>query len=773
MSTVSVTTERILPEAPVRQRHHAQRLLMLASAVIFLVYAGSLVAFPREGASNVLWDGWVYSAWMWLGLAALVMRAADSRRMGSAWLLTAVSVAVFYAAEMRYNFVDSSDPTVTAPELSDVLYTVSYLVLAVALLLFSRRGRSVGWMARLDGLVMGLSAAALAAVFGAQAALPPGTQWDGATLVSVGYLLFDMVFVMVLVGGLAPMRFRVTPAIAMVFAGVTVLTLADFVYLQQVAHGSYGIGTVLDVAWPLGYFLIMLSSLFPNPFLRNPNDDGRWTTATPAVASLLAIAVLGRSLLNGEPEVMLANTLALLAVLLSSIRLMLTMSALRRVGEGYEQARTDNLTGLVNRRGFVELLDRWLADRSLDDSPGMPQSGGALLLIDLDGFKEVNDSLGHAAGDQVLVKVAVDLKTVAGDYLVARLGGDEFAMLVTDLNDLHRVLADIAVALSEPIKLDGLSVLSGGSIGVARCPRDGYTRESLLRAADVAMYQAKRSGADFAEFDPVDDPASTKSITLMADLHGGIDRGELVLAYQPIIDVSSGRVAGMEALVRWDHPALGRLHPETFIPAAENAGLIGRITRNSLAMACADWARWAASGTDIGVSVNISAIDLIDTNLPSTVAALLTRCNMPPERLTVEITETAAASDPARATATCARLRDLGVRTSIDDFGVGYSSLSQLMDLPIDEIKVDKRFLKEADREKCQGVLLAAITIADALDASVVAEGVEEASGLELLAQVGCHHAQGYYFARPMGPEDVPGYIGARGAQVCSDSADR
>jgi diguanylate cyclase (GGDEF)-like protein/PAS domain S-box-containing protein len=413
----------------------------------------------------------------------------------------------------------------------------------------------------------------------------------------------------------------------------------------------------------------------------------------------------------------------------------------------------DALTGLANRSLFIERVTHTLARTS------RVATSHAVLFLDLDNFKKVNDSLGHASGDDLLRGVAERLvNSVRASDTVARLGGDEFAILLEDLTmheDAVITTQRILDAFREPVLVSGKEVFVGTSIGVAPLGRNVDSADTLLRNADIAMYAAKRQGrGGFVVFTDGMDTATRHRLELEADLYRAISRDELVANYQPTVEVGSGRIIGVEALVRWQHPTRGLIHPAEFIAIAEETGLIVPIGRWVLQRACRDLRRWQQSDVslaDLWVAVNISARQLQDAHLVNDVSSILAECNLDPTRLTLEITESVAMQNTEATIARLGALKAIGVRLAIDDFGTGYSSLSYLQRFPIDILKIDRAFVKGiAENEDDQALAHTIVQLARTLRLSTVAEGIETIEQLERLRALGCDHGQGYYFARPM-----------------------
>ncbi len=406
----------------------------------------------------------------------------------------------------------------------------------------------------------------------------------------------------------------------------------------------------------------------------------------------------------------------------------------------------DPLTGLPNRVRFLELVQQAIS--AGDDHPV------ALLLLDIDRFKEVNDTLGHVHGDLLLQQIGTRLREIMfAKDTVARLGGDEFAVLATiaSVEDAGRVVDKIVAALDAPVMIDGLPIIVEASIGVALAPRHAGDASGLLRRADVAMYHAKSTGSVHALYDPGFDPHSPERLSLLGELRHAIDVGELVLHYQPKIELKTGRVVGAEALVRWHHPRRGMIPPDQFILIAERTGLIKPLTHWVINAALSQCLAWRHGGGPRCVAVNLSARSLYEPHLPQQIAGLLQSCGLPADALELEVTESAVIVDPTRAIETLQRLVDMGVRISIDDFGTGYTSLGAIRKLPAHEIKIDKSFVLGMTGDESEEVIARVILeLGRNLGFNVVAEGVETEAVARRLAALGCEFAQGYLFSRPL-----------------------
>ena len=426
-----------------------------------------------------------------------------------------------------------------------------------------------------------------------------------------------------------------------------------------------------------------------------------------------------------------------------------------------EIAYSDTLTGLPNRDLFAERLEDALTGGS---------RGVAVLFVDVDRFKTVNDSLGHHGGDELLVTLAGRLVEAASPHLVARFGGDEFTVLVQGVNGPEgaRAVAEALMrALSTPVFIGGQEILPSISVGI-RCARAGELDGSVvLRDADTAMYRAKDLGRQRVEIYDALASASLPSLTLEAEMRRGLERDEFELHYQPVVTRNGGAINTVEALLRWNHPQRGLVSPADFIPVAEASGLISPLGRWVLGEACRQAVQWSAEGCPLDVAVNVSLVQLQDTGLLAEISSTLQRSGLAAQHLLLEITESATVNDPALMLAQALRIRDLGVRLALDDFGQGTTSLRFVRRLPLDVLKIDKSLVddlvqvRNGDTAPSVAVVRSVIQMAHELGLSVTAEGVEDQQQLELLDELGCDAAQGYLLGRPMPAAQVPAAVAA------------
>lgn len=474
-------------------------------------------------------------------------------------------------------------------------------------------------------------------------------------------------------------------------------------------------------------------------------------TSSSAVLSLTKIAV------EHKKKLQTADTITTLEEELDE-----TYRSVTQLTNELEQARKrleklslyDDLTGLANRALFHDRLLQGceLAKRGDRVLP--------VLMMDLDRFKDINDTMGHEIGDKVLQEIAVRLEgTLRHSDTVARLGGDEFVALLPSVSkpaDIITVVQKIVEAVQRPIQVGSEAVSVGISIGVALYPADGATGAITLSNADSAMYLAKQDGLGYAVYGSSDAQDHHHKINLVSQLRTGIGKQELFLEYQPKFNLETGLATGVEALVRWQHPERGLISPALFIPAAEQTGAIKPLTLYVLEEAIEQAAVWHQANRPMDLSVNVSASTLGDWELPDQVISLLERNSLPPERLIIEITETAFMKNPEQALKVLERISQMGIAISIDDFGTGYTSLMYLKSMPVNELKIDMAFVQKMVEKKGDlAIVQSIIDLCKNLEIIVVAEGVENVETIEKLCELRCDIAQGYFFARPMRGDDL------------------
>jgi diguanylate cyclase (GGDEF)-like protein len=666
------------------------------------------------------------------------------------------------------------------PSWADAGYLASFPFALLAILLLPHQRRSLSSRTRIvfDAVIAMIGIVTFSWYFVLGPTIMYGASSVAVRLVGTAYPLSTLALIFCLI--LLTVRNNeraMRPVIHLLFLAFVVITITDTIYNYQQLHNHYQTGHLLDLGWPLGYLLLGLAAralyVLHQPgqqvIAQAKENEGTaeqnrlWRILIP-YAWVPTLGVLLLFIWRRGDHSTLVMGVVVGAVILLSLVLVRQVVAVRELHALYVnndalasanmqldiQATHDALTGLPNRCFLQRRLEQEAQKASESNIPA------ALLLLDLDRFKEVNDTLGHSVGDLLLQKIGYRLQShLRPTDFIARLGGDEFAIVLpkTDAAGAIHATRTLLGALDAPILVDDHTFAIGGSIGIALTPEHGYDVTTLLRCADVAMYVAKRSQSGHAEYTPEVDQHSPRKLALMSELRQAIADDGLLIHYQPKISFSLGGMVGVEALVRWPHPVHGLIPPDDFIPLAERTGLIGPLTRWVLERAVRQCRDWEQVGLHMNVAVNLSTHTLYDPQLLSTVTDLLQSYRVDPSRLTLEITESMLMEEPERAHVVLAGLRALGVFIAIDDFGTGYSSLAYLKRLPIDEVKIDKAFVfglgVDADPADA-AIVRAVVAMARPLQCEVVAEGVESAETWTFLQELGCDLAQGYYFSHPL-----------------------
>ena len=594
-------------------------------------------------------------------------------------------------------------------------------------------------------------------------------------VVALAYPVLDMGALTVGVLVLGRARPRQRCALALLVGGMALIALADGIFLYTTTHENLAAVTYGSVSWAVGLLLIGLAALDERRWVRGVDAPDReisrmamWLPYVPIVLAMAA-AVVRFAATPDVPPALLASVLLIVLVLLRQFIVVGENRRLLRVVEA--QALQDPLTGLANRALFLDRLDHALTLHRRDEQ------SVAVLSLDLDDFKLVNDGLGHPAGDLLLVRAAERILGAArSSDTVARMGGDEFVVLMEgDTEESRQVALKVLRAFDEPFVIDGHDLLLRPSAGLAATDAPEISADALLKQADMAMYTAKRSllrGVHVYSAADTNDAArreaedlgaaaaaardSTVAFQLLGQLRHAIDNQELTLAYQPKFDLRDDSVVGVEALVRWPHPDRGLLGPDQFLQLVRDHGLMRPITELVLAQALNQVAEWRDQGLLVPVAVNVFAPSLSDLELPETVERALRERGLPHEVLTVEITEDLLLGNHQRARAVIDRLRAGGVRIAIDDFGSGYSALSYLRELHVDELKLDRGFvIAVLEDRRAAAIVRAVIDLANELGLTTVAEGIEDPETATLLRDYGCQVGQGYFYSAPLPPLDM------------------
>jgi len=623
-----------------------------------------------------------------------------------------------------------------------------YVCVFLAAVLLMRTGLHRRPMTRaFDGLVIGCgvvtTAALLAAVLGKTYALPAITFVPAVV---------DVLLLTLIAGTLFFFSSPPRSSLFLIFASLLAIGFADYIYAADLIWGSHTFSGLRDAA-----SMIAVAALALTP----GRDEGPRTTRmrtvvmSKAVVPLIA-AVAVISALMAATYADIAPVVGYLAVatLLAALGRQATVfSEARHAGEQAHLAQTDELTALLNRRGFYNQSAAVLTDHASSDSP---QPKCALLLLDLNHFKDFNDSLGHAAGDELLRIVAARIRASLRDEdIVARLGGDEFAILLPDTGaDRAAPVADsLNRALEKSVVLDGLHVQTGASIGIAVAPEHGRDLGTLLRHADIAMYRAKEGQARHLVYAAdADEPATTRcGMKLLTQLRQAIAQGELVLHYQPKLCMATGEIVGMEALVRWHHPERGLLYPGEFLPLVRHNALMYAMNELVFQLALDDAADWHSRGFRVPVAINLFPPTLADVDLPTRLEAALRGQGLTPAALTVEVTEEFLLDNLNRGRHVLDGLHRLGVTIAIDNFGKGSSSLNHFRHLPIDEVKLDRSLCASITEDpRAAAILRSVIDLSRTLGVRTVAEGVESPATAAMLTGYGCDFAQGHYYYQPL-----------------------
>jgi len=722
---------------------HRGRGFVAALAVLLgAALATQLVMVAVDGAGSIGDVGVLaFVAASLMGCALLVVRAVRIPTERATWLCLAGMVGSHVVAATLWSFGFSQERLSPADAAWGAGYVLGFV--GVVLYLRHRVGDAYGalWL-EVVGITTYLAAIATALL------LAPIVDEGYSTATAALNILFpcasagfwSIVLAAGSMSGRKPQRQDL-----LLTGGLVVLCAGDALFVLSLTGWFGGADALVGVGWTLSMLLIAASAWSP-PSAAGAIRVGGWWEVAPTITWM---ATGGIVLFVGRftPIPLIAEVLALAAILVAAVRTVLVTRDVRSLVVHRRQALTDDLTGLPNRRALAQHLELLTRDG------GAGGRTAALLIADLDGFKELNDALGHAAGDALLVEVGRRLAQVRGAWAL-RLGGDEFAALVEAPHDPAEVARRMLDALSRPVTIEEVSVAVAASIGIARFPEDATTSGELLRRADVAMYDAKRRRTGVARYAPQRDGYTRTRLTLAADLQRAVGdpaAAGLWVAFQPQVRMDTREIVGAEALVRWNHPEHGPVSPAELLPLAERTGTLSRLTDWVVDEAVAAAAAWHAAGHRARVSVNVSALTLIDAGLPERIMATLDRHRVAPDVLVVEVTEDAVMSDPQRCCEVLDRLAARGVGISVDDFGTGHSSLAQLRRIGAGELKIDRSFVVGMTGDRFDHEVVAAVAgLGRRLGMRLVAEGVENDEAFAALAEIGCDLAQGYGIARPM-----------------------
>ncbi|MGE2713602.1 putative bifunctional diguanylate cyclase/phosphodiesterase [Mycolicibacterium litorale] len=750
--------------------------VIAGSAAVAVVLAIWLVrGLPGVGLADSLGVA-VFGAYA-VVCAMLAARAASGRLRG-VWICFAVAFAGWTAGELVYGYLDLVLHRATFPSPADVGFVLFPIFSCVALVQWPivAAGQSRVRLV-LDGLIFALSLFLLAWVLALRSVYENFREDKLVVSWALAYPLLDLV--VLAIAGLVLVRAgpRRRLSLVLLTAALTVIALSDVAFAWATAHGSNAAVLPIDVGWVAGTVLFGAAALIsrrapatPDTVPQLPTSIALWLPYLPLLVGGTVAAVV---VLDGVLRV----TVIVVIIAICLRQFLASWENRRLLRMVADQALRDPLTGLANLALFNDRLAHAMQLRERDGR------AVAVLSLDLNDFKMVNDSLGHAAGNDLLTRVAERLATCVrtGDT-VARVGGDEFAVLIEDRVDHSMAIAHrIVEAFDSPFGVEGHSLLMRPSVGLAAAAPDDDPDpygEQLFRRADAAMYAAKRARTDGVHvFTPEMMLVSPEhsgllqvegvkgggaaAVRLLGELRQAIDRQELTVVYQPKYHLATSELAGVEALVRWPHPVRGVLGPNDFLPLVRRHGLMAAVTELVLAKALDDAAEWSARGTPVSVAVNLFAATMADADLPDRIVSALEGRGLAPALLTVEITEDLILPDIKRTCAVLGELRRHGVRVAIDDFGSGYSALSYLRELPIDELKLDRRFIGPVIWDPRAGeVVRAVVTLAQTLGLTTVAEGVENAETAERLRGYRCDVAQGFHYSPPLSASAIATLLG-------------
>jgi diguanylate cyclase (GGDEF)-like protein len=599
----------------------------------------------------------------------------------------------------------------------------------------------------LDGIIAGAGLAAIGAALVFHQILASASGDAVAVSTELAYPIGDLLLAALVVGVLALRGWRLERAWGLLGGGFVLLAVADCMYGLQVAAGASTPSAMTNLFYLVAVALLAFAAWQPDAAERDPRLERRSVLLMPAGFTLAALGLFQYDHVHRLDP--LAFALADVTLVAAVLRAVFTFRDIRGLREARRQAATDDLTSLPNRRTFMRGAAEAIATARLT------QATLSVVMMDLDNFKELNDTLGHGAGDELLRMIGPRLQSgLRSTDTVARLGGDEFAILL-QTGDEHAGLPQVAErildALREPFEIQGLALRLTASLGIASFPADGQDEAELLSRADIAMYEAKtaRTGYEFYARDR--DTTSLERLSLASELAHALETRGIEVHFQPKADAHSRQILGVEALVRWRHTDGRLIPPAEFIRAAEHAGLSRLLTARVLELSLDQLRIWRQAGRALHVAVNTTVADLLDLDFPREVAEALATHGLPAEALVLEVTESSVLSDPVRIGNVLAQLGELGIGLSLDDFGTGYSSLAHLKSLPVGELKIDRSFVQRMCTDATDAAIVyGTIQLAHKLGIRVVAEGVEDEQTWTALNNLGCPLIQGYALSRPL-----------------------
>jgi diguanylate cyclase (GGDEF)-like protein len=742
-------------------------------AILMVAYLISLLM--RSDSQQWTWlDGWSVCGFELVASLLCISRGFVTRTRQTVPFALGTALLMWSTGDVALTVQSLGRANAPMLSVADIFYFMFYPLAYVACVtLFGRALHRINQPNWLDGIVAGGGASAVCAAFAFHSIhhFTGGTMT--ATAVNLAFPIGDFLLLLFVFGGTAMLASHGSRQWFLLATGFTVIVIGDTFNLVQTAGQNSALATDVNaLAWPLAILLLSLSvwvpARFTNP-MKRPRLHG---FILMGISSTSSLAVLVRGTLSQTSRI--AIGLAVGTILVLVLRLTISARRLRLITEErHLQANTDELTGLGNRRRLAELLDLFFLEQK--ENLRNPRRM-AFLFVDLNHFKEINDSYGHPAGDELLRQLGPRIgAALDGVGIAARMGGDEFAIILMDADaslaeETSKHLID---EISKPFVLNKINVRVGASVGIALVPSDANNALDVMWCADVAMYRAKLGNAPFVFYEQQFD-GDEDQMSLIDSLREAVTDGKLLLHYQPQLDLRTGEIVAVEALIRWPHANLGLIPPMKFLPLAEKAGLMWTLTTWVMREAIAQCARWHNDGKKIAVSINVATTELLQFGFSDLVEELLRTFELPPEYLVVEITETTIVSDFGRSQEVISELREIGVLVSIDDFGAGFTSLTYLQNLEVGELKLDRTFissLASSENDRNLEIVRATINLGHEMGLRVVAEGIEDVGTLEILSRLGCDLAQGYFISRPAPPEKMAFYADANRATEALSSS--
>ena len=738
--------------------------VLIAVVAGYLVFLAAGLGQQSDGLAGFV-NNWLQNA---LTLVAAAVSTAGALRRGAGrrgWLALAAALWLWLVGQIVWTVFYERLANPPTPSAADLFWLAAYIGFYACVLAMARRRlgrmRSGAW---LDGAIVGLAVGALGWDLLDAPLRSIAHATPGSVATALAYPVGDLIILATILVILVVHRVRPDRLWLMLGAGFLLNGVADVSNVYSLAGSSFTFGGMVDGFWVVAQLLLAFAAVQPETSGSRARASERWTIAAPVGLGALAMGLVVFVIASHDHDAQIITGVALTAII---VRLLLAYRDSFLLVDARRQAVHDDLTSAANRRGLLAALAVKLADREQSHQI-------SLLLIDLDRFKELNDTLGHATGDALLCQLADRLPEIIPEQqIVARVAGDQFAVLLkTGSADACTAAAErVHSALRTAFDLDGFAITVSASVGAAIADADSDPHV-LLRQADIAMYEAKRLGRRLSIYSPEIDPYRPEQLALATELLAALREGQIVPYFQPKVDIATSTPHGVEALARWEHPSRGLISPADFLPAAERAGLTRELLQVMFAAVCRQQELWQQQDVRLRVAINLSPRDIADDDLAQWLKHAVTACGGEPAMLELELTERTLMLDPVRGEQVLQELAAIGFGLSLDDYGTGYSSLSRLKRMPVDELKIDRSFVQHMNSSPVDATIVrSTIELAHDLGLRVVAEGVETAEILCALAALGCDFAQGYFFAKPMPGANVSAWLAATAPTTEPDPA--